>query len=162
MRSPFDLTDPRTRARPIPRAFPGDFEKIGEIQEKRGRAVCHDLAVASTAVVVDDHPSFRRFARRLMEAGFVVVGEAGDGASALASVRETRPRLVLLDVLLPDTSGFEVADLLAAEPDCPVVVLTSSRSAAELGPSLARTSADAFLTKSDLTPAALAAYLALE
>ena len=122
--------------------------------------MCHDLAVASTAVVVDDHPSFRRFARRLMEAaGFVVVAEAGDGASALADVRETRLRLVLLDVLLPDADGFEVADRLAAEPCPPVVVLTSSRSAADLAQPLTRSSAHGFVTKSDLSREALAPYL---
>ena len=65
----------------------------------------------------DDHASFRRSARRLLEAaGFAVVGEAGDGAAALAAVRALRPDLVLLDVLLPDTTGFGLADVLAAEP----------------------------------------------
>ena len=54
-------------------------------------------------------------------------------ASALASVRELRPDVVLLDVLLPDMTGFAVAKELAAAPDRPLVVLTSSRSAADLG-----------------------------
>ena len=57
-------------------------------------------------LIVDDHPTFRRFARRLLQdEGFVVVGEAGDGASALDAVRELRPEVVLLDVMLPDVSG---------------------------------------------------------
>jgi DNA-binding NarL/FixJ family response regulator len=121
--------------------------------------VCHDQRVP-TALVVDDHPSFRRFARRLLEAGgFTVVGEAADGASAIARARDTRPDIVLLDVLLPDTNGFEVADLLAAEPRRPVVVLTSSRSAADLGPSLERSSARGFISKRDLTVDSLAALL---
>jgi CheY-like chemotaxis protein len=113
-----------------------------------------------TALVVDDHPSFRRLARRLLEAaGLAVVGEAADGASALAAADRLRPDVVLLDVLLPDTTGFEVADRLAVRADAPVVVLTSSRTAADLGPSLARSSARGFITKADLTPAALAAVL---
>jgi CheY-like chemotaxis protein len=67
----------------------------------------------STVLVVDDHPSFRRFARKLLQAaGFSVVDEVGDGASALASVRERRPDVVLLDVLLPDTNGFDLAEVL--------------------------------------------------
>ena len=71
--------------------------------------------MGSRVLIVDDHPSFRRFATRLLEmAGFSVVGEAEDGASALAAVRRLRPELVLLDVLLPDMSGFAVADALAA------------------------------------------------
>jgi CheY-like chemotaxis protein len=109
-----------------------------------------------TVLVVDDHPSFRRFACRLLQAaGFSVVDEAEDGASALAAARRLRPDVVLLDVLLPDTTGFEVAEELSAEPDAPVVVLTSSRSKSDLGPSLARSSARGFIAKSDLTAAAV-------
>ena len=123
------------------------------------RAVCHDQRVP-TALVVDDHPSFRRFARRLLEAGgFDVVGEAEDGASAIARARDVRPDVVLLDVLLPDCSGFEVAEQLAAEPARPIVVLTSSRSANDLGASLERTSARGFISKRDLTADALTALV---
>jgi len=111
-------------------------------------------------LVVDDHASFRSFARRLLQAaGFAVVDEAVDGASALATVQELRPDVVLLDVLLPDTTGFEVAELLAADPDGPVVVLTSSRSAADFGSSLARSSACGFIAKRDLSGAAFAALV---
>jgi DNA-binding NarL/FixJ family response regulator len=116
--------------------------------------------VHATVLVVDDHPSFRRFARRLLEAaGWRVIGEAADGASALLSVRRLQPDVVLLDVLLPDTTGFELADLLSAAPGAPIVVLTSSRSASDLNGSLARSSARGFIAKSDLTAAALAALV---
>jgi CheY-like chemotaxis protein len=122
--------------------------------------VCDDLPMAATVLVVDDHPSFRRFARRLLEAaGFAVVEEAGDGASALAAVRALRPDVVLLDVLLPDTTGFELADTLSVEPAGPVVVLTSSRSAGDFDVSLARSSARGFIAKRDLTAAAFAALV---
>jgi CheY-like chemotaxis protein len=122
--------------------------------------VCDDLPMAATVLVVDDHPSFRRFARRLLEAaGFAVVEEAGDGASALAAVRVLRPDVVLLDVLLPDTTGFELADTLSVEPASPVVVLTSSRSAGDFDVSLARSSARGFIAKRDLTAAAFAALV---
>jgi CheY-like chemotaxis protein len=108
--------------------------------------------VAATVLVVDDHPSFRRLARRLLEsAGFAVVDEAGDGASGLAAARALRPDVVLLDVLLPDTTGFEVAEALSSDPAGPVVVLTSSRSAADLRDRLERTSARGFIAKSDLS-----------
>ena len=111
-------------------------------------------------LVVDDHPSFRKFARRLLEsAGFAVVDEASDGASAIAAVRALRPDVVLLDVLLPDTNGFEVAEMLSVDPTAPVVVLTSSRSEADLAASLARSSARGFIAKDDLTAAAFAALV---
>jgi CheY-like chemotaxis protein len=116
--------------------------------------------VAATVLVVDDHPSFRSFARRLLEAGgFAVVDEAADGASALAAARELRPDVVLLDVLLPDTTGFELAETWSADPEGPVVVLTSSRSVADLGPSLSRSRARGFIAKRDLTAAAFAALV---
>jgi DNA-binding NarL/FixJ family response regulator len=116
--------------------------------------------VATTALIVDDHPTFRRFARKLLEAaGYIVVGDAEDGASALAAVRALRPDVVLLDVLLPDTTGFEVAKELAAEPDRPLVVLTSSRSAAELAASMRAEHARGFISKRDLTVAAFGALV---
>ncbi len=105
-------------------------------------------AVRPTALVVDDHPTFRRMARRLLTAaGYQVVGEAADAASAVRAVRLSRPAFVLLDVLLPDGSGIDVAEQIDGI-DAPVVLLTSSRSAGELGPAL---SGRAFLTKSELT-----------
>jgi CheY-like chemotaxis protein len=111
-------------------------------------------------LIVDDHPSFRRFARRLLEsAGYVVVGVAEDGASAIAAVRADCPDLVLLDVLLPDMTGFEVATELAASPDRPLVVLTSSRSASDLGSLVRSAHAKGFISKRDLTVAALAALV---
>jgi CheY-like chemotaxis protein len=116
--------------------------------------------VTATVLVVDDHPSFRGFARRLLEsAGFAVVDEASDGVSALAAVRALRPDVVLLDVLLPDATGFELAETLSAEPRAPVVVLTSSRSAADLNGELVRSSAHGFIAKRDLTAAAFAALV---
>src|SRR5512133_491505 len=99
-------------------------------------------------LVVDDHPSFRHFATKLLQAGgFDVVGEAGDGASALAEARRLQPELVLLDVLLPDMSGFVVAEALAGDSHQPRVVLVSSRSASELGAALDESPAAGFLTK---------------
>jgi DNA-binding NarL/FixJ family response regulator len=111
-------------------------------------------------LVVDDHPSFRRFATKLLQAGgFDVVGEAEDGVSALAAARRLQPEVVLLDVLLPGMSGFAVAEALAGGSNNPRVVLVSSRSASELGPALEESPAAGFLTKSELTAEALAAIV---
>ena len=67
-------------------------------------------AMAQTVLIVDDHPSFRATARRLLQAeGFEVVGEAENGAEALRKAGELHPEVVLLDVQLPDLNGFEVA-----------------------------------------------------
>jgi DNA-binding NarL/FixJ family response regulator len=133
--------------------------KIGEIQDDAAPDLWDDCRMPTTALIVDDHPSFRRFARRLLEtAGYAVVGEAADGASAVAAVRALQPDVVLLDVMLPDTTGLEVARQLAAGEERPLVVLTSSRTAADLG-TAATEHARGFISKRDLTVAAFAAIV---
>ncbi len=112
-------------------------------------------------LIVDDHESFRRFARRLLEdAGYSVVGEATNGAEALDLAAELDPEVVLLDIVLPDTTGFDVAAKLAADNAGPAIVLTSSRSASDLGDRLAETPARGFVPKSELSPRELERVLA--
>ncbi len=66
-------------------------------------------------------------ARDLTEAGFAVVGAAGDGAQALRLARATRPQVVLLDLHLPDLSGAEVTrQLIASDSSIRVLVLSAS------------------------------------
>jgi DNA-binding NarL/FixJ family response regulator len=110
-----------------------------------------------TVLIVDDHASFRRFARRLLEeAGFRVVGEAEDGAAAIKAARELSPQVVLLDVLLPDRSGLDIAAELAKRFGAPAVVLTSSRSASDLGVALEEAPKRGFLPKSAFSGRAFA------
>jgi DNA-binding NarL/FixJ family response regulator len=113
-----------------------------------------------TILVVDDHPSFRATARALLEAeGFDVVGEAEDGASALAEIGRLRPEIVLLDVQLPDIDGFEVAARLARDGSTAKIVLTSSRDAADFGSLVAESGARGFVPKDALSGAAIAALV---
>jgi DNA-binding NarL/FixJ family response regulator len=121
-------------------------------------AVWDDRLVRPTVLIVDDHAAFRASARALLEAeGFEVVGEAGDGAEAVEAVAVLRPAIILLDIQLPDLDGLAVAELLAAAPDAPAVVLISSRDAATYGPRLQATPARGFIPKSRLSGQALAA-----
>jgi DNA-binding NarL/FixJ family response regulator len=114
-----------------------------------------------SVLIVDDHPSFRASARRLLEAeGFDVVGEAGDGHTAIAAAEQLKPDLVLLDVQLPDLNGFEVAERLAALALPVAVVLTSSRNPAEYGRLTTDTLVRGFVPKADLSGAVLSALLA--
>jgi DNA-binding NarL/FixJ family response regulator len=112
--------------------------------------------MATTVLVVDDHSSFRASARRLLEAeGYRVVGEAADGASAVTRASELRPRLVLVDVHLPDIDGFEVATRLVALDDAPAVILISSHDRAELEALVPASGARGFVAKADISRQAL-------
>ena len=113
-----------------------------------------------TIVVVDDHPTFRATACALLEAeGFVVVGEAADGLSALEVIERLAPDVVLLDVQLPDIDGFEVAARVAAFDSPPVIVLTSSRDARDFGSLIAESGARGFIEKAELSGEAMAALI---
>ena len=90
--------------------------------------------------------------------GFEVVGEAANGASALEPAQQLEPELVLLDVALPDTSGFEVAERLADGPS--KVILTSSRERRDFGERVRRAGALGFVPKERLSGAALEALMA--
>jgi CheY-like chemotaxis protein len=122
-------------------------------------AACQHRTVPSI-LIVDDQLRFRAMARRwLARGGFDVVGEAADGADALVAAARLRPDVVLLDVQLPDTDGFEIAARLALTGDSPSVVLTSSRDAADFGDLVARSGARGFIPKAELSGPALAALL---
>jgi DNA-binding NarL/FixJ family response regulator len=108
--------------------------------------------VAVTVLVVDDHPTFRRFARRMLEAaGFCVVGEAGDCSQAIERARDLLPQVVLLDVLLPDGSGLDVAARLSQSFAGMLVVLTSSRGRSDFGAALDGVPAAGFIPKDALS-----------
>lgn len=110
-----------------------------------------------TVLIVDDHEGFRLSAKRLLEAeSYTVVGEAGDGASAVALARALAPDLMVVDVHLPDTDGFALAAELAELEPAPQVVLVSSHASSDFGPLVERSPACGFVSKSDLSGQALA------
>jgi DNA-binding NarL/FixJ family response regulator len=116
--------------------------------------------VRPTVLIVDDHEGFRASARALLEAeGFAVVGDAADGSAAIMQAARLRPDVVLLDIQLPGTDGFAVAEQLAVGPDPPVVILISSREAAAYGPRVDAAPVRGFLAKRELSGAALAALV---
>jgi len=80
-----------------------------------------------TIVLADDHALVRGGLRRILEVedDFKVVAEAADADEALRLTRETRPRIVLLDVTMPGTPSLDsIPSLLGAAPGCDVLVLT--------------------------------------
>jgi DNA-binding NarL/FixJ family response regulator len=79
-------------------------------------------------VIADDHETYRRgLARAIRRFGTLdLVGEAADGAEALAVIREASPDLALLDVRMPEMDGLEVARRLKELGGTTVVLLTGS------------------------------------
>ncbi len=110
--------------------------------------------MALKVLVVDDHRGFRSSARTLLELeGFEVVAEAPDGASAIRLAEKLRPDLVLLDIGLPDMSGFDVAERI--EKTKVRVILTSSREPRDFGGRIDRSGVLGFVSKDDLSGAAV-------
>jgi len=116
--------------------------------------------MATTVLIVDDHPGFRASARMLLEAeGFDVVGEAGDGRSGLDAAADLQPDVVLLDIQLPDMDGFAVATRLNVNGTAPAVVLISSRAREDLREQVEASPVRGFIPKSELSGAALEALI---
>lgn len=107
-----------------------------------------------TILVVDDAEFFRQlYTAELTKAGFTVI-QAANGREALDKIRQENPRLVLLDLVMPEMSGAEVMDEIKKDPaikKTPVVMLTSI--AADIkGEDLLLQGAVGYLEKDSVTP----------
>lgn len=78
-------------------------------------------------MVVDDHPMLRYGIAALVDAepDMVVVGEASDGAEAVRVAAETRPDVILMDVVMPGMDGIEATRrIIETQPDSAILILT--------------------------------------
>ncbi|MFD7507068.1 response regulator [Streptomyces sp. NPDC059850] len=116
---------------------------------------------APRVVVADDQELVRTGFRLILTArGIDMVGEAADGAEAVAAVRGLRPDVVLMDIRMPGMDGLEAARrVLAQVPDCRVIMLTTFDLDRYVYAALAA-GASGFLLK-DVTPEHLAAAVRL-
>ena len=109
-------------------------------------------------LIVDDNWLFLEAARdRLERDGMRVVGVAATSAEALRRAEELRPEIVLVDLMLGDESGFELARHLAAhqQDGGPTVILISTYSAADFAGPIAESPATGFLPKLGLSADAI-------
>jgi two-component system, NarL family, response regulator DesR len=117
--------------------------------------------MAITLIIVDDQPSIRHAVKECLslEPGVLVVGEAGDGAEALALARRLRPNIVLTDIKMRGMDGFDVTEeVRRLLPGTRVIILTvhdslaNRRRAHEAG-------ASAFVSKHEPAEALMASIL---
>jgi len=81
----------------------------------------------TTVLIVDDHPVVRTGLRNLLEAaeGMEVVGEAGSAEEGVRQARLLKPEIVLMDVVMPGTSGIDVLPaVLQAAPGARILVIS--------------------------------------
>ena len=77
-------------------------------------------------VIADDESIIRLNLREtLVGLGYLVVGDAGDGLSAIHLARELRPDLVIMDIKMPKLDGIQAAKVLTEEKIAPVLLLTA-------------------------------------
>jgi AmiR/NasT family two-component response regulator len=77
-------------------------------------------------VIADDESIIRMDLREMLTSlGYLVVGEAGDGLSAVNLGRELKPDLVIMDIKMPDLDGIAAAKILTEERIAPVLLLTA-------------------------------------
>jgi response regulator NasT len=83
--------------------------------------------VERTRVIIADDESLIRMDLRemLTNQGYLVVGEVGDGRSAVNLARELRPDIVIMDIKMPDMDGIEAAKLMTEERIAPVLLLSA-------------------------------------
>jgi CheY-like chemotaxis protein len=117
--------------------------------------------VVTRCFIVDDNRDFLDAAGTLLEQeGVAVVGVASTSADALRETEALRPDVVLVDVLLGDESGLELARRLVADPARgATVILISTHSEADLAELVALSPAAGFLSKADLSADAIRGFL---
>ncbi len=77
-------------------------------------------------IIADDESVIRTDLREMLtNLGYLVVGEVGDGQSAVNLARELKPDVVIMDIKMPDLDGIEAAKIMTQEKIAPVLLLTA-------------------------------------
>ncbi|QCG91120.1 PAS domain S-box protein [Azospirillum sp. TSH100] len=131
LRLPADLRHGR-----LPGAADADPLRVEEVTPSQ--------AARETILIIDDEQAMRELLARFLHREGFGVALAADGQTGLSIARQIRPRVILLDVMMPRTDGWSVLSVLKAEPDLadiPVIIISSRR---EMGLALSLGAADYF------------------
>ena len=111
------------------------------------------LDVSLRCLIVDDNASFLEAATSLLERdGVTVVAVASASAEAIRKVQELHPDVVLVDIMLGNESGFDLArELASSNADSPAIILTSTGAEADFADLIAQAPAAGFVPKSELS-----------
>ena len=118
------IAEAAAAAEMVPRRRKVDIETL--VRQLRERVVTHQPRDKSVLVVDDDSNIRSLLQQELTEAGYRV-RLAEDGRKALTLIREETPGLVILDVMMPEMNGFDVAAVLKNDPatmDIPIIILS--------------------------------------
>ncbi|MBW4539473.1 MAG: response regulator [Myxacorys chilensis ATA2-1-KO14] len=105
-----------------------DFSTL--VQQLREQVIHQDSETnrsQKTILIVDDEAPIRELLRQNLEAEGYQILEAKDGREAVAIVKQQKPHLIILDVMMPDMTGFDVAAVLKHDPQTmgiPIIILS--------------------------------------
>lgn len=105
-----------------------DFSTL--VQQLREQVIHQDSETdrsQKTILVVDDEAPIRELLRQNLETEGYQILEAKDGREAVAIVKQQKPHLIILDVMMPDMTGFDVAAVLKNDPQTmgvPIIILS--------------------------------------
>jgi CheY-like chemotaxis protein/HAMP domain-containing protein len=117
-----DINAMRVRFKSRESAFIGSL-----LQQRHQRSENIDIG-GSKALIVDDDPTIQAIARKLLTDNNIHVAVASNGKQALETLQHERFDIILLDLMMPEMSGFEVLEQLKAHPvynNIPVIVVSS-------------------------------------
>jgi len=100
-------------------------------------------------LVVDDEPNIVRSLTFVLDKGGYDVSIAGDGVEAMSMIRESKPNILILDVMMPNKSGYDVCSEIKSDPelrDIHVVMLTAKGQVGDREAALSQ-GADEYISK---------------
>ena len=103
-------------------------------------------------LIADDHAVVRRGLRSILqlERDFQIVGEAANGAEAVEKVRQLKPHVVIMDLIMPEKSGSEATtEILAELPETRIILLTTFGTADDVAKALESGAVGALMKTSD-------------